>query len=544
MAMYLHILRGGHPVARAPVVRGSLVLGRADGCDVVLDCEGVSRRHAELVPLGGGWAVRDLGSRNGVLVNGVRIYREHPVAPGDTIQIDVFELRLFPDPITGPPSALTVTPDHGVVRTLHQLPAPRLAAHHLSTLLAFSGALLAAESMPDRRRRLCELMIGKEFRGTAALLLRLRRDDPRPEPLGEPALADGADLPHVSRSVLQGLLASGTAVLAVSAPAHADAPDVLHLSIDVGARVAALACPVAATPEHLDAVYVALPGAYGTAEWLALATMAAALFRQAEDVWAARHEAQSRLRLEDELRRAHELQMRLVPREFVAARADISFGFAPCKGVGGDYVDAVAMVDGRILLVAMDVAGKGMDAALIASGLHTTVHICAAHGFSLVEMIVTLNRYLMKTWEPLTSVTVAASILDPRTGALDSINCSHPNPLVVGPDGRTRELAVFEAIPLGLTDFTFETRKDRLRPGEVLVFYSDGLTELFNEDDVMLGQEGVTRYLAEIYAEAGPHARSAELVARLDRRLAVYRGGASPSDDVSFIVARAGLNAR
>jgi len=543
----LQISRGGRAAASRRLGAGPLVLGRASGCDLVLDSDGVSRRHAELVRVGDGWAVRDLASRNGVLVNGVRITREHAIDPNDRVQIDVFDLKIVregarPAPASRPGGELPVVDGgYGIVRTMHQMPAPRLAAQHLSTLLAFSADLLASEAPSARRRHLCELMIGPAFHGTAAMLLRLRRDDPDPEPLGAPLLAPGSDHPHVSRSVLQALLTSETAVLATSSPDAADTAEVVKLSVATGVRVAAVASPLLVTPGHLDVLYVMLPGAYGTAEWLGLTAMATALFRQAEDVWAARQAAQSQLLLEDELRRAHDLQMRLVPRDMSAGRLDIGFGFAPCKGVGGDYVDAVRMADGRVLLVAMDVAGKGMDAALVASGLHTTVHICAAHDFALTAMITTLNRYLIDTWGPLTSVTVAASILDPRTGAIESINCGHPNPMLVGPGGSTRELRTFDTIPLGFIAVDIETRTDQLRPGDVLVYYSDGLTELFDESDAMLGEAGVTRYLAEIRAAAGPHARASDLVDRLHRRLAEYRGLAAPSDDVSFIIARTGV---
>ena len=98
------------------------------------------------------------------------------------------------------------------------------------------------------------------------------------------------------------------------------------------AAVAAVACPLAITLDHLDILYVTLPGAYGTAEWLALAAMAAALYAQADEVWTARQAAEVQFALEDEMRRAHEMQLRLVPRDFIAGRIDIGFGFTPCKG--------------------------------------------------------------------------------------------------------------------------------------------------------------------------------------------------------------------
>jgi len=306
-----------------------------------------------------------------------------------------------------------------------------------------------------------------------------------------------------------------------------------------GAKVAAVACPLHVGEATMDVLYVMLPGAYGTAEWLALANMACALFRQAEDVWAARAVAEKQLLLEEEQRRAQDLQERLVPEDFRIGRLDIAFGFAACKGVGGDYVDAVQMADGRVLLAAMDVAGKGMDAALIASGLHTSVHMCAAHGLGLIDMVKTLNRYLIGTWDTFTSVTVAASILDPRTGHIESLNCSHPNPVIISADGKVRELKAFESIPLGLTDFPVEVVRDRLAPGELLAYYSDGLSELFDEHDGMLGPDGVNEYLSAIRGEARG-APAPDLVVRLQQKLAEYRGKALPSDDVSFILALVG----
>ena len=546
---FLQVHRADQMLSSTRLAGNPLLLGRASECDLLLESDGVSRRHAEVFARGDTWIIRDLGSRNGVIVNGVRIARECQILPGDRVQIDSLDLRLVREGTLVPRAPHPQAPcpvvesGHEVVRTIHQMPAPRLAAQHLSTLLAFSGHLLAAPAPSKRRRLLCELMLGPDFHGLAAMQLRLRRKDPHPELIGEPALAEGVTLPTISSSVLQALVASEIAVLAATTPPSASHTEVIKMTAHAGPSVAAVACPLAITLDHLDILYVTLPGAYGTAEWLALAAMAAALYAQADEVWGARQAAEVQFALEDEMRRARDLQMRLVPRDFSAAGVDIGFGFAPCKGVGGDYVDAVRMADGNILLVAMDVAGKGLDAAIIASGLHTTVHICAAHGFTLTAMVATLNSYLLTTWDAATSVTVAASILDPRTGVLESINCSHPNPIVVDASGQTRELDAFESIPLGLIEFPIATRRDRLAPGELLAYCSDGLTELFDEADVMLGSEGVTRYLAHLRDPAGPPVSSSALVARLHQRLAEYRGDASPSDDVSFIVAQSGPEA-
>lgn len=547
---WLQIKRGSQLVANVRLTGDRVVVGRAPECDVVLSGDGVSRQHVELLARADGWAVRDLGSRNGILINGAREAEAHVIRPGDRVQLDIFDLTIKEDSPAPPPQLrarplvpMTDGANYGVVKTMHQMAPPKLEAKHLSTLLTFSGDLLAAAELVDRQRCLCGLMTGKDFHGTAALLLRVRRGDAEaaPEVLGEPVLAAGAEAPHVSRSLIQAVVAGETAVLAASRPMPpAGGQDVVKMSMAAtGAKVAAVACPLVVGEAHMEVLYVMLPGAYGTAEWLALANMACALFRQAEGVWAARGVAEKQLLLEEEQRRAQDLQERLVPADFQLGRVDVAFGFAACKGVGGDYVDAVRMADGRVLLASMDVAGKGMDAALIASGLHTSVHMCAAHGLGLVEMVKTLNRYLIGTWDTLTSVTVAASILDPRTGSIESLNCSHPNPVIVGADGQVRELRAFESIPLGLTDFPVEVVRDRLAPGELLAYYSDGLSELFDERDEMLGPDGVNTYLSQI-RRTSRGAAAPELVVRLQQRLAEYRGKAQPSDDVSFILALIG----
>ena len=542
---WLQIKRGTQLVSNVHLGGERLVLGRAGDCDVVLNTEGVSRRHVELAAGDGAWTIRDLGSRNGFLVNGVRAKQDHRMRPGDRVQIDVFELVIKQDdpapPRPGAQVPIADAADYGAARTMQQMAPPKLTAKHLDMLLSFSGDLLAACTLPDRRRRLCELMTGPDFHGSAALLLQVRRGDPEAaaEVVGEPVLGGAGEPPHLSRTLLQAVAAHEAAVLAASRPTlAAGGQDVVQLSVAAGARAAAIACPLRLSEASMEVLYVLLPGAYGTVEWLALANMACAQFRQAEEVWYAREAAQRQALLEEEQRHAQALQERLVPADFSRGRVDIGFGFAASKGVGGDYVDAVCMADGRVLLVAMDVAGKGMDAALIASGLHTTVHLCASLGLGLPEMVATLNRYLIHTWGTHTSVTVAASILDPRSGAIESLNCSHPDPVIVGVDGRVRELRAFETIPLGLIEFPLETWQDSLRPGELLAYYSDGLSELFNEADEMLGVDGVNRCLAELRGPPGadPGARVPALVARLHGRLAEHRGKADPSDDVSFIL--------
>lgn len=556
MGGWLQIRKEHSLVANSHLTGSRMVIGRSPDCDVVLASDSVSRQHAELVAHGDAWSVRDLGSRNGTGVNGIRIQGERALQPGDVVQIDVFEMLYrgehsslaIPGVQAGPRTGVTMmdAAAYGPVRTLHELAPPKIDATHLSKLIDFSGALLSEPDAAQRPAMLATLMIGKTFNGQTAMLLRVARNDlsGEPEVLHGPVMQGlTREPPHVSRSVLRAVGAGESAVLASSKPTVGK--DMVQMSMVVsGPVISAVACPLRTDATHMDVLYVMFPGQYGTAEWLALVSLAASLYSQAETAWIAREAAQTQALLEEELRRASEIQMRLVPRDFARGDVDVGVGFVPFKGVGGDYVDALPMADGRVLVTVMDVAGKGMDAALIASGLHTAVHLSVRLGLSLVEIVQTLNRHLIDTWFASTSVTVAVAILDPKTGEVEAVNCGHPTPLVVTADGRCRELICHEEVPLGLIEFELQVGHDRLAPGEMLALYSDGLSELFDEAGEMLGVEGVTRYLVEIRRSLGPRRRAAEVATQLHQRLASFRGKAQASDDISFILALAGAPLR
>lgn len=542
MAGWLEIRRAGAPVATVNLVGRRIIIGRSPDCDVVLNNTSVSRQHAELI-FDGQWTLRDLGSRNGTGVNGNRVVGDRRLEGGETLRIDEFELVFHAGPAPTRPVArprTSVTDGvFGPARTLQELGPPKVDASHLSRLLGFSGALLAAEQADRRMTLLCELMTSAHFHGTAAVILRILRQDPSsPEILSAPTGAGGE--PPISRSVIKAVLASDAPVLASSGPAGPKRADMVQMSVVFGGQAtAAIACPLREGHggDHLDVLYVMFPGQYGTAEWLALASLATAMFRQAEEAWAAREAAQRQALLEEELRRAAAIQARLVPKDMSSGSLHIGFGFTPCKGVGGDYVDALPTRDGRVLVTVMDVAGKGIDAALIASGLHTTVHLAVRQGMSLVDMVQTLNRQLLDTWSGETFVTLVAAVLCPKTGAIEALGCGHPAPMLVAPTGEIRELRLAECPPIGLMELDLELTHDRLRAGDMLVLYSDGLSECFNEEDQILGVDGLTAIINQIRRSAGKRPDLDSFEAQLKDRLAAHRGRAPASDDISFALA-------
>ncbi len=571
----LHVRHRTAERATAHSLDGELcLLGRGADAGVRLDGMGVSRRHAELFADDQGWHVRDLGSRNGTLLNGTLVDGVAPLATGDEMKIDEFTLRFVDedsptDRIPGLPRAsealeltmmdagLSFTEvEEGRVRTIRELEPPKISASQLRAVIAFSGELLATESMSERRTHLCTWLTGPGFQGRSATVLRVdsRADEPEPLVVCEPVCRPREPPPYLSRSLIRAVCASRDAAMAGS-DGRASQEEMIEMTMMQATEgLAAIACPIRRDGDLLELFYVTLPGHFATSEWLALASLAAEQFEQAELSWEARRAAEQRVVLERELLQAREIQMRLVPRNVSGAEGGlaVAFGFETSLLVGGDYVDTVTLGDGRRLIVVMDVSGKGMQAALVTNGLHTTVHLLADQGAPLVELAETMNRHLLRTLPDASFVTAILVAVDPATGAFEVVNCGHPPAFVVSASGDLREVGSTPQLPLGCLDGALEAVSGTLEPGEMLFAYSDGLFEAEDEKRELLGmarlRELVAQCLQDIHSDTadlsppGSFSQEEDPTARatayLRTRLSEYRGAAAPTDDTTFFFAR------
>ncbi|HEU4412576.1 MAG TPA: SpoIIE family protein phosphatase [Polyangiaceae bacterium] len=552
---YLEITLDGNLVSHHVLSDPHVLVGRTPTSQVFLDHPSVSRYHAELVcdPFGRWW-VRDLGSTNGTSVNGVLV-SERVLNPGDVVGVADYTLRVHL-PGSSVPARGVVTGGGSVssgntfddlelarVEALGSISrqaarARQISVAHLSTVVATSRRFLATESRDERLASLCSLMVGADFPADVACIFRVNAADLQPTMLCPPHFRDPArtgQAPYVSQSVIRAILQGREPVLA----SNVKAPDVgVELTLSSAVRkLAVIACPLASSDDRLDVFYVKLPAKYGTVEWLILVTLVAEVYQQAESTWAARQHARAQAAVERELDMARQIQQGLVPHSPNFERIEVALGFNPCKWVGGDYVDAVPMLDGRALFVLADVCGKGMQAALVTSSLHTMVHLVVDSGGSLSRLVHRLNRHLCSYLPEHSFVTMVCVALDPETGAYECVNAGHPPPFLIGPDGRLRHMQSAVNPPLGLAPFAFEVQSGTLEPGEMMALYSDGLTELRNEARQMLGGEQLGAGLARVYVSMAG-APIDEIGAKLTAMLDNYRGRKLAEDDSTFLLAR------
>ena len=239
-----------------------------------------------------------------------------------------------------------------------------------------------------------------------------------------------------------------------------------------------------------------------------------------------------RAQLEHELKIAAEIQRALAPeRQHKGAGFEIAAASVPCRAIGGDFFDYFDLPNSAFGFALGDISGKGPPAALLAAQIQG---LLAAHSYSGSTPADTLSRVNdVLTRRPIDArfATVWYGVLS-CAGGLTYCNAGHNPPLFVGRCG-VRRLERGGLIVGAFKQATFEEETVQLDPGDVLVVFSDGITEALNTDGEEFGEE---RLLSCVKAnlELAPTA----LLERLLDTLHQFTSGAVQNDDVTLLVLR------
>jgi sigma-B regulation protein RsbU (phosphoserine phosphatase) len=244
-------------------------------------------------------------------------------------------------------------------------------------------------------------------------------------------------------------------------------------------------------------------------------------------------ELKDKLLARDEIELARQVQLALLPREAPRLRGwEIWLYTRPANDVGGDLVDAIEVVPGRLGLVLGDVAGKGLAAALLASKLQATLRAVAADVPPLDELAARVNRIMTRDGIPNRFATLFQLDLAADGAGIRWVNAGHLPPFVVR-EGGVEQLPP-GGLPFGIdAAAAYEEQVIDLGPDDLLLVFSDGLTEARRPDDAMFG-EGPLQALAPRLAGLGAEAAGRRLVEEVDRFLVDRR----VEDDLSLVILR------
>ncbi len=528
---------------RLPVLGERFVLGRAVGCDAIINdalagiqplrADSVSRRHARLTLSAGQWYIEDgnghgRASRNGTYVNDQRVPFPGRVRLRDQDRIRICDVRFVFH--LDPDSTFAVEASVGHADSRPSLEAQ--PAERLRVLLDVSAALRATldtAAVLDRTLEHLFRLFPQAERGLVVF-----QEDPTGPPVvrfNRTPRGDAAD-PRFSTSVVRRCMESMEAILGNDLPAQF--PDSASVG---GLLVRSLMCSPLWSSEGrpLGAIQLDTQAnsrrfteedlhlLFGVASQASIALSNAHLHRQSMTI-----QRQTR-----DLEVAQQVQRALLPHSLPDVPGYRFFAhYQAAQEVGGDYYDFVPLPGSRMGVLLGDVAGHGVAAALVMAKFGVEARVCLEFEAEPAKAVTRLNAQMMRAGMPEKFVTLALAVLDPTTHMVAVVNAGHPSPLLLHASGAVEEVTPpeFAGLPIGIAEgYPYPCRLVKLEPGDRLLVYSDGVSDALGGNEQFFGTDGIRTAIGG--AGSCPRATGEHLVRAVQRHAA----GCDPNDDITVV---------
>jgi sigma-B regulation protein RsbU (phosphoserine phosphatase) len=274
-----------------------------------------------------------------------------------------------------------------------------------------------------------------------------------------------------------------------------------------------------------------------TDEELAFAgALANQAFISLENAWLFR-ETIEKQKLEEELALASAIQRNLFPKRLPEIDGfELAARSTPTRHVGGDYYDMIELGDGRTLIAIADVSGKGTPASLLMSTVQASLRALADGALDLGVTTARINELIYKTTDFNKYATMVCGVLDRLDGTFLYTNAGHNPPYLLR--AATGDLETLDAggLPVGLMPgSSYECATVRLEPGDVLLLYTDGVSEAVNRAGVEFGEDRIMALLKEMAAQP-----ATAVLERIASEVSTFSEGCPQADDITMVVLRCG----
>jgi sigma-B regulation protein RsbU (phosphoserine phosphatase) len=548
--------------------RMKLTIGRSSRNDICIGDPFASRLHAELRQEGDHVLLVDNGSANGTFLNGQRVSGAVRLEVGDLVRIGETEIEytsseaemmsgatvylsgpaaaaLPADTITSPISTrstndLISSIQSGAIEMRTPSGArPKLAQNVvegrdlLSIVSQVGIALLPRTTLEDTLKMTIDLV----FQAIPAErgFLFLKEDDELTCKIARGA-HDGA-LPtasqvQLSRSITNKVISEGASVL--TSDAMHDPRFQSQNSIVLSQIRSVMAVPLASGEETFGMIYVDNPfhSRFKEEDLKVLTTIASVASIKIEHERLLDERLEKR-RMEEELKVASEIQMRLQPVSPPQIEGwDMTGVSFPCREIGGDYYDFIRRKsDNRLIVAVGDVSGKGTGAALLMSSLHAAVRAQSQTRRTISEVMGEINEYIFENSPSNKFLTLFYGEIDPETGGLVYSNGGHNTPLLMRASGEIVRLDQ-GGLPIGMMKgVQYQEASVVFNPSDVLIIYSDGITESINDTDEEFGEERLIEVVKNNLGRSASGVRD-----RVDEALSRFVGTTAPVDDMTLMI--------
>jgi phosphoserine phosphatase RsbU/P len=541
----LMLLKDGEAIG-FKLVDDVTVLGRAPECQIQLDSNMVSRRHAQVTRDKASYFVEDLGSGNGTFVNGKRIAERTLLKANDRVKLGPILLRFEPSDsqqktmvdqtgnveITGEMTATIMESADNAsgFGVLQVQPEAKLRA-----VIEIARGLAGTVDLQAIVPRILETLFSIFPQADRGCVLFKDAETGNMVPVAQKHRNPEADeTVKLSRTILNKVLADRTGILSADATSDARfeaAASISSLTIRSMMCVPLLGLDGAPMGViNLDTQNVLSRFTKDDLDLLLAVAGQAALSYESARLLTSHME---KIKQDSEMAIARNVQQALLPKVLPQAPGYEFFAsYDSALAVGGDYYDAMLLDDGKVCLSFGDVAGKGVPASLVMSRISSVVRSIFKYVDDVEEAIRAVNNHMCSSAVEGRFVTYILALVDTKAHEMQLAIAGHMSPMIRKADGTIEEFDEDSVgVPVGvIEDYPYDELSRPIAPGETILFYTDGVSEAMNPKGELYGDKRVREFLRTSKGNA------AEIGKALLADVRSHANGRAQNDDITIMI--------
>lgn len=533
-----------------PLALDEIVVGRHPECQIQVDSNMVSRKHARVLREGKKFYVEDLGSGNGTTVNGQRIAARTQLTHDDRIKLGPILFRFedpnssrpefppTPPPLAPKPPAFGINVDDddssstimgtGRFGSLDVQPEAKLRAV-LEISRSLAGTLDVEVILPKILDTLFSVFTAAD-RG--CILLRDDQGQMIPKVIKHRREGEDESV-KLSRTILKKVIEEKTGIL--SADASSDSRFAASESISNFTIRSMMCVPLLAINGdvlgviNIDTQNPIKQFKNEDLDLLMVVASQAALSFETARLIASYTEKQKQ---DSEMKIAARVQRALLPEHLPEVEGCQFFAsYESAQAVGGDYYDIIRLNEDKVCLAFGDVAGKGVPASLVMSRISAVVQNTMEFVHDARQAVERINHHMCVNAVEGRFVTFVLVIIDVKTYEMSLVNAGHMSPIVRKADGTTEEFPEeLVGLPIGVVDgIPFDATTRVIQPGEIVVIYTDGVSEAMNAKQQLYGVDRLRRVIID--GAPDPQALGQKILADVK----AHANGFAQSDDITLM---------